>query len=118
MLDNLLSNVRAHTPRGTSATVVVGREGDQAVWRVEDDGPGIPPEHAGQLFERFYRADTSRSRAAIDGRYPPGDTSGAGAGFGLSIVSALVTAHGGTISVGERPGGGASSTARLPLSPA
>ena len=118
VLDNLLSNVRAHTPRGTSATVVVGREGDQAVWRVEDDGPGIPPEHAGQLFERFYRADTSRSRAAIDGRYPPGDTSGAGAGLGLSIVSALVTAHGGTISVGERPGGGASFTVRLPLSPA
>jgi two-component system OmpR family sensor kinase len=69
---------------------------------VTDDGPGLDPEQASQVFERFYRADPSRSRAH------------GGAGLGLAIVEAIVTAHGGQVSAGAAPGGGAVFTIRLP----
>jgi two-component system OmpR family sensor kinase len=98
---NLLGNVRAHTPEGTAATVRLHVEDGTAVLSVVDDGPGIPAALQGHVFERFARGDTSRSRAA-------GST-----GLGLSIVEAVVTAHGGTVTVASRPGR-TEFTVRLP----
>ena len=72
---------------------------------VEDDGPGMPPEQAQRVFERFYRADAARNRAS------------GGTGLGLAIVAGLVNAHGGTVSVRTSPGRGADFQVRLPLSP-
>jgi two-component system OmpR family sensor kinase len=89
---NLLANVRAHTPDGTTATVRLRVDGDTAVLEVADDGPGIPPSLQATVFERFARGDASRSRAA-------GST-----GLGLAIVSAVVGAHDGTVEVASRPG--------------
>ena len=83
VVDNLLGNVRAHTPPGTEALVRVDGDDDGAMITVTDNGPGMEPEQAEHVFERFYRSDPSRSR-----------THG-GAGLGLSIVSAIVAAHGG-----------------------
>ncbi len=103
VIDNLLGNVRAHTPEGTPATVRVLRNGDEAVVEVADCGPGLTEEAAHHVFERFYRSDPSRSRAK------------GGSGLGLSIVAAIVTAHGGHVSVRPRPGGGAVFTVCLPL---
>jgi two-component system, OmpR family, sensor kinase len=92
VLANLLANARTHTPEGTTVTVAVSATGDAAVLRVIDFGPGIPQELQPHIFERFARGDSSRSRAA-------GST-----GLGLSIVSAVVAAHRGTVSVESRPG--------------
>jgi two-component system OmpR family sensor kinase len=103
VLDNLISNVRSHTPSGTAATVTVTAEGQEAVCRVEDEGPGITADEAGRLFERFFRVDPSRSRAS------------GGAGLGLSIVAAIVAAHGGTVAAAPANGRGAAFTVRLPL---
>ncbi|MEV6844742.1 HAMP domain-containing sensor histidine kinase [Actinoplanes sp. NPDC051411] len=92
VLANLLANARTHTPEGTTVTVAVSATTDAAVLRVIDLGPGIPAELQPHIFERFARGDSSRSRAA-------GST-----GLGLSIVSAVVAAHQGTVSVESRPG--------------
>jgi two-component system, OmpR family, sensor kinase len=105
VIDNLLSNVRAHTPPGTTATVTVGRRDDMVVLKVEDDGPGITAEEAVRLFERFYRADESRSRSS------------GGSGLGLSIVWAIVAAHNGTVSASPREGGGSEFMVTLPGAP-
>ena len=102
VIDNLLANVRAHTPAGTRTTVRVAREASDAVVEVCDDGPGLSAEQAEKAFERFYRAEVSRSR-----QY-------GGAGLGLSIVAAIVAAHGGSVGVSETEGGGATFTIRLP----
>jgi two-component system OmpR family sensor kinase len=102
VLDNLLSNVRAHTPPGTAATITISRVDGDAVCQVADDGPGISADDAARLFERFFRADPSRSRAS------------GGAGLGLSIVAAIVAAHGGTVAAAPGAGGGAVFTVRLP----
>jgi two-component system, OmpR family, sensor kinase len=104
VLDNLLANVRTHCSEGTSTVVTVERDGLDAVVSVKDDGPGISPEDADRVFERFFRADASRSR-----RY-------GGAGLGLSIVASITKAHGGTVSAAAVPGGGTEFTVRLPLS--
>ena len=103
VVDNLLSNVRAHTPPGTTATVTVAKDGDHAVLTVADDGPGMSEEQVSRAFERFYRADPSRSR--LHG----------GAGLGLAIVAAIVETHGGTVEAVSPAGGGATFTARLPI---
>jgi two-component system OmpR family sensor kinase len=103
VLDNLLSNVRSHTPPGTETVVRIQREGDVAVARVTDNGPGFSDEQARRLFERFYRVDASRSRES------------GGAGLGLSIVAAIVAAHGGTVEARPGSGGGAEFTVRLPV---
>jgi two-component system OmpR family sensor kinase len=92
VLANLLANARTHTPEGTTATVGLRTEGDWAVLQVADDGPGIPPALQAHVFERFARGDSSRSRQA-------GST-----GLGLAIVSAVVAAHGGTVTVDSAPG--------------
>lgn len=102
VVDNLLDNVRMHTPAGSPAEVSVGSEGSEAVLSVTDHGPGLPPDVATRAFERFYRGDPSRSR-----------TKG-GAGLGLSIVAAIVQAHGGSVSARSSEGGGATFEVRLP----
>jgi two-component system OmpR family sensor kinase len=102
---NLLANARVHTPAGTRVTVSVTPEGGEAVLRVHDDGPGIDPVVADELFERFARADSSRARQT------------GGTGLGLSIAKAIVSAHGGTISVDSSPGS-TTFEVRLPARPA
>src|SRR5581483_6245736 len=82
VLDNLLGNIRAHTPAGTPAHVRVERRNGNAVIEVADEGPGLTPDEADRVFERFYRSDPSRSRH------------NGGAGLGLSIVAAVTEAHG------------------------
>ena len=69
---------------------------------VADDGPGIPPDQRERIFDRFHRTDTARDRAS------------GGAGLGLAIVRAIVLAHAGRVSAGERPGGGARVELELP----
>jgi two-component system OmpR family sensor kinase len=102
VIDNFLTNVRMHTPEGTRASVMLRVEYDEAVLEVSDDGPGIPAEHAGQVFERFYRADASRSRDA------------GGSGLGLAIVASTIHAHGGRVHVESGVGTGATFRAYLP----
>lgn len=92
-LGNLLANARLHTPAGTTVTTSLApAPGGGAVVTVTDDGPGIPDDLQPALFERFTRGDRSRSRGT-------GST-----GLGLAIVSAIVGAHGGTVSVESAPG--------------
>lgn len=104
VLDNLLANVRTHCPEGTSSVVTVDCEDGDALIGVRDDGPGLSPGDAERVFERFFRADASRSR-----RF-------GGAGLGLSIVASITKAHGGTVTAAPAPGGGTMFTVRLPLS--
>lgn len=93
VLANLLGNARVHTPAGTTIITRLDATVDGwAVVSVTDDGPGIPPALLPNVFQRFARADTSRSRAA-------GST-----GLGLAIVAAVVEAHGGRVDVSSRPG--------------
>jgi two-component system OmpR family sensor kinase len=92
VLANLLANARTHTPSGTTVTTVLTTVDGWAEVTVTDDGPGIPPGLQPDIFERFARGDSSRSRAA-------GST-----GLGLAIVSAVVKAHQGTVTVTSRPG--------------
>ena len=103
IVDNLLANVRAHTPPGTPASVSVTRRNGSAEISVTDAGPGLDEEHLEHLFERFYRADPSRARA-----------SGV-VGLGLAIVAAVAEAHGGTASASSRPGEGTTIAIALPL---
>jgi two-component system OmpR family sensor kinase len=98
---NLLANARVHTPAGSSVTVALDTVTDSAVLRISDDGPGIPAELQSEVFERFARADTSRS--SKDGS----------TGLGLAIVSAVVRAHHGSIALDSAPGRTA-FTVRLP----
>jgi two-component system sensor histidine kinase BaeS len=101
---NLLSNAVRHAPPGSSVEVTVS-DGDPVRISVRDAGPGIAPEHLGHVFERFYRADPSRSRET------------GGSGLGLAIVERIVRAHGGSVSAGNAPGGGAVFTVSLPTEP-
>ncbi len=98
------SATRSCTPLRTAPiTVTVGVDGGSATVDVKDEGPGMAPADAQHVFERFYRADTSRTRAI------------GGNGLGLSIAAALVAAHDGTLSVETAPGRGATFRVRLPL---
>ncbi|MFJ4616972.1 sensor histidine kinase [Streptomyces sp. NPDC088812] len=92
---NLLANARAHTPPGTTVTVAVEATDTHCVIRVRDDGPGIPPALLPSVFERFTRADASRSR--VTGQ-------GGGSGLGLAIAAAIAQAHAGRIDVESEPG--------------
>ena len=92
VLANLTGNARVHTPEGTPVAIRVTRDGDDVVVGVEDAGPGIPEDLRASVFERFTRADGSRTR----------DTGGSG--LGLSIVAAIAQAHGGSVSLDTRPG--------------
>jgi two-component system, OmpR family, sensor kinase len=103
IVDNLLSKVRAHTPDGTPVQVTVASRNGHASVEVADSGPGMASADLDRVFERFYRADASRSR-----------TSG-GVGLGLSIVAAVAEAHGGTASARSEPGEGTTFRITLPL---
>ena len=103
VLANLLGNVRAHTPPETPATVTVTRNGTSAIVAVADEGPGMDEAVAAHVFERFYRADAARTRAA------------GGSGLGLSIVESIARAHGGTATVSSAPGEGARFEIKLPI---
>lgn len=104
VVTNLIANARTHTPAGTNVTVSVVRDDGTAVLRVHDDGPGVDPRIADDLFERFARGDRSRARQT------------GGTGLGLSIARAIVDAHGGSISVESRPGD-TTFEVRLPARP-
>jgi two-component system OmpR family sensor kinase len=99
---NLVQNALVHTPPGTPVSVSVRRQGSVAVLEVADAGPGIAPDHAARIFERFYRADSSRARNS------------GGTGLGLAIVASLAAAHGGRASVETAPGAGARFRVELP----
>ncbi|HYC59767.1 MAG TPA: ATP-binding protein [Thermoanaerobaculia bacterium] len=98
---NLLDNAYKHGGGKGEIAVEVGRENGEAVVRVSDEGPGIPPHELERVFHRFYRIDRSRSRP--------------GTGLGLAIAKHLVASHGGTIRAYNRPAGGATFEIRLPL---
>jgi two-component system OmpR family sensor kinase len=89
ILDNLLTNVARHTPPGTAVDLTVTAD---ATVTVSDTGPGIAAEHQERIFDRFYRVDEGRTRAA------------GGTGLGLAIVQSLVQAHGATITLTSEPG--------------
>ena len=101
VLGNLLENAARHTPAGTAIHVVAAREGAVLRVNVEDNGPGLPPGDPERLFAKFQRVRDE------------GNTGGAG--LGLAICSAIVHAHGGSISAAQRPGGGARFSFTLPL---
>ncbi|WP_258525619.1 cell wall metabolism sensor histidine kinase WalK [Paenibacillus sp. YN15] len=99
---NLLHNAIKFTPAGGRITVSVAREGGQAAVWIADNGPGIAEEDQARIFERFYKADRSRTR------------SGGGSGLGLSIAHKIVEMHGGSITVASKPGEGAAFTVLIP----
>ena len=107
VLGNLVGNALQHTPAGTPIEVRLHTEqvehSGAVVVEVVDHGPGMSADEAARSFERFYRADASRNRAE------------GGTGLGLAIVSALVTGHGGTVTVDTAPGAGATFRVELPI---
>ncbi|MHA7269579.1 sensor histidine kinase [Arthrobacter sp. HLT1-20] len=104
---NLMGNALRYTPEGSPIEIMVGtrHEGGQqfSVIKIRDHGPGISEEEAPRVFERFYRADSSRDRNT------------GGSGLGLAIVSAIVAAHAGTVRLETTPGGGATLVIELPF---
>lgn len=103
VLTNLVGNAMRYTPEGSPIEIRVSSKAGRAEIAVVDHGEGIPPQVRDKIFQRFWRADTSRARET------------GGSGLGLAIVSSLVTAHKGTVDVVETPGGGATFRVRLPL---
>ncbi|MBA3413854.1 MAG: heavy metal sensor histidine kinase [Chloroflexia bacterium] len=106
VLVNLVENALAHTPAAGTVTIGCRREGRLACLWVEDTGIGIAAEHRVRVFDRFYRIDTGRTRAA------------GGTGLGLAICRAIAMAHGGTIGLTSRVGGGTRVELGLPADPA
>jgi heavy metal sensor kinase len=104
-LINVVHNAIKYSPQRAITTLRVEREqADSVVISVQDEGPGIAPEHAGRIFDRFYRIDSGRSREA------------GGSGLGLAIVQWVVQAHKGTIGVSAAPSGGSVFRITLPVS--
>ena len=104
VVSNLLENAITHTPEGGSVTLSAGAAGGGKVRvAVADTGSGIPPQDQDRVFDRFYRADPSRSRAT------------GGAGLGLTIARQLVEVHGGTIHVENVVPSGARFVFELPI---
>ncbi len=106
VVGNLVRNALVHTPSGTPIEIGVTTQNGTAQLTVTDHGPGLQIEDKSKIFEPFYRADPSRSRDS------------GGAGLGLSIVTAVVAAHGGRVDVKETSGGGATFEVELPLASA
>ncbi|WP_416171723.1 sensor histidine kinase [Actinomyces qiguomingii] len=120
VMTNLLGNVTRHTPEGSPVEIAVGtvnrplapgtgrsgtgsnNDGPTVIVEVRDHGPGVSKADAEKVFQRFFRADTSRNRET------------GGSGLGLSIVSAIITRHGGTVRMDQTPGGGATVHIELP----
>ena len=105
VIANLLMNAVRHTPPDTDVQVRLSASDGRAVVAVVDHGPGLSAQARQRVFERFYRVDSSRTRDE------------GGSGLGLSIVAALVAAHGGKVQAEETPGGGATFVVQLPLAP-
>lgn len=107
VVGNLVGNALRYTPEGSPIELAVGIRtsdaGPRAVIEVRDHGPGISEEEAAKVFERFYRADTSRTRET------------GGSGLGLAIVAAIVGSHGGSVRVATTDGGGATLVVSLPV---
>jgi two-component system OmpR family sensor kinase len=103
VVGNLVRNALVDTPATSPIEIAVTTQNGTAELSVADHGPGLKPEDRERIFEPFYRADASRSRDS------------GGAGLGLSIVTAVVAAHGGQVSVRETSGGGATFEVALPL---
>jgi signal transduction histidine kinase len=97
---NLIDNALKYTPPGGRVEVEIGADDQAAILRVRDTGPGIPAAEMPRIFDRLFRGDTSRTERGL--------------GLGLSLVKAVVEAHGGTVSVESEPGCGAVFTVRLP----
>ena len=102
VLRNLITNAAVHTDPAGPIRVTAHAEGDQVVVRVIDSGPGLPPEQAQHVFERFWRADKARTRAR------------GGSGLGLAIVASIISAHRGTVHFESTVDGGSTVTLRLP----
>ncbi|WP_019202156.1 cell wall metabolism sensor histidine kinase WalK [Tsukamurella sp. 1534] len=102
VVTNLVSNALRHTPDDASVRVRVATQADRVLLSVADTGPGMEPDEASRVFERFYRTDSSRSRGS------------GGAGLGLSIVHGIVERHGGTVWLDTAPGQGATFSVSLP----
>ena len=102
VVTSLLSNARAHTPPGTSVEVEIIEANESVELSVTDSGPGIPTEALPHVFERFYRADSSRSRKS------------GGSGLGLAIVEAIISAHAGEVTASNVKSGGARITFTIP----
>ncbi len=102
VIDNLLANVRSHTPPGTACTIRLRVDGDDALLTVSDLGPGVTDDQLAKLTNRFYRVDGARARST------------GGSGLGLSIVESIVGAHGGSITAQHNEPTGLSITVRLP----
>ena len=100
ILKNVMLNAIRYTPTGRSIVVDCHRETDEVVFRVSDEGPGIPEQDVERIFEEGFRGDAA---AAVPG-----------SGIGLSLVKSLVEEHGGTIEVQSAPGQGATFVVRLP----
>jgi two-component system OmpR family sensor kinase len=96
VVSNLLANARRHTPAGTTVTVRALPDG----FAVHDDGPGFPPDLVDKAFERFSRGSSARTRGTA-ATVTPGTS---GTGLGLSLVDAIVSAHGGTVELASVPG--------------
>ena len=109
VIGNLMTNALTHTPAGTPVRLRLSAAGADAVLEVKDAGPGLAPEQAERVFERFYRVDSARTRRG-------GQLNGAasGTGLGLAIVAALVAAHGGRVEVESEPGEGATFRVIIP----
>jgi two-component system OmpR family sensor kinase len=107
VIGNLVGNALRYTPEGSPIELAVGVRstptGSVSVIEIRDHGPGIPETETNKIFERFYRADTSRTRET------------GGSGLGLAIVAAIVGSHGGTVRVSETDGGGATLVVSLPF---
>lgn len=104
VLANLVQNALAHSPPGGCITIGVATDGSHVDITVRDEGPGIPPESLGDIFEPFYRGDSARTRA------------GGRAGLGLAIARSLVEAHGGTIWASNAADSGSPAARRHPPS--
>ncbi len=105
VVTNILTNAAVHATAPVPITVTAGQEGNEVVVRVVDAGPGLPPEQAAQVFDRFWRADAARTRAR------------GGSGLGMSIVAALVADHGGRVDFESTVEHGTTVTVRLPAAP-
>ncbi len=103
VIDNLLDNALRYAPQSSHVAVVVARDAENCRLIVEDCGPGLGADEVERVFDRFYRADSSRDRKS------------GGMGLGLAIVKAIVQSHGGSVSARNRDAGGASFVVRLPV---
>jgi two-component system OmpR family sensor kinase len=109
-----MANALRYTPPESQVTLRLAPapEPRHAEIAVIDHGPGLSDEQSARVFERFYRADSARTRRLSDA-----DRGTSGTGLGLAIVAALVKAHGGTVEVRKTPGSGATFVVVLPLAP-